>query len=199
MSLFILIIAITALVSFLAFSDNRLMDKLILWPARMHEPVQYYRLLTSGFIHADWTHLLFNMISLYFVGEFAFYVLGKWFLLLYLAGIVVASLPSFLKNRNNYYYRSLGASGGVSAVMFFFIYFLPWQKIYLMFLPGLGIPAILFGVLYLASEVFMSRRSESNINHDAHIWGAVFGVVFALIKDPTHGGYLIHTLTNPVF
>jgi membrane associated rhomboid family serine protease len=162
----------------------------------MNDPQEYYRLLTSGFIHADWNHLIFNMVSLYFIGSSAESILGMGFLTLYLTGIIVSSLPSFLKHRNNSYYRSLGASGGVAAIMFFFIYFAPWSKLYIIFLP-IGIPAILFGVLYLVYEAYMAKKGGSTMNHDAHFWGAVYGLVYALIIDPTHGKLFLHAVLNP--
>lgn len=192
-----LVVAITAIISIIAFSNNALTDKLILWPRRMDNPAEYYRLLTSGFIHADWMHLMFNMFTLYSIGLFAEMVLGFGFLTLYLTGIIVASLPSFLKNRNNGYYRSLGASGGVSAVIFFFIYNRPWHKIYLFGTEAFGIAAILFGAIYLGSEIYMSKRGGGNVNHDAHIWGAVYGFLYALITDPSHGQDFLRAIAHP--
>lgn len=197
MTLTILVVAITVVISIMAFSNNALTDKLILWPRRMDKPQEYYRLLTSGFIHADWNHLLFNMFTLYFIGQFAESVLGFGFISLYLTGIIAASLPSFLKNRHNAYYRSLGASGGVSAIVFLFIYFEPWGRIGIMFIPGIRIPAILFGALYLMYEIYMSKRGGGNVNHDAHIWGSVYGLVYAFITDPTHGQYFLQAIMNP--
>ena len=129
MSYTIIIIVITVLLSIAAFNNEEIHDKLILWPRRMDNPAEYYRLLTSGFIHADWGHLFFNMYALYCFGQsvemtFGYlHVSSVLFLLLYLSGIVIASLPSYMKNRNNSYYRSLGASGGVASVIFFIIYF----------------------------------------------------------------------------
>ena len=196
MNLTILTIAVTSVISILAFSNNTLIDKLILWPRRMDSPEEYYRLLTAGFIHADWNHLLFNMFTLYFIGVYAESMLGFGFFTLYLTGIIVSSLPSFLKNRNNSYYRSLGASGGVSAVVFFFIYFQPWNTIRIMFLP-IDIYCIVFGGLYLASEIYMSKRGGGNVNHDAHIWGAVYGFAYAILIDPSHGIDFINTITHP--
>jgi membrane associated rhomboid family serine protease len=187
----IIIIVITVLVSMAAFSNEEVYSRLILWPKIMHKPSEYYRLLSSGFIHADWGHLFFNMLTLYFFGrivEVSFAELGMplLFLILYLAGIVVASMPSFLKNKNNDYYRSLGASGGVSSVLFASVYFSPWDKIYFYFIP-IGIPAIIFSVLYLVYSAYMERKGGDNINHNAHFWGAIFGFMFAFVFDPTHG------------
>lgn len=184
------LVVITVLISLAAFNDQRFTDKLILWPARMHRPDEYYRLLTSGFIHADWMHLFFNMFTMFFMGRFvesAFMAYGitPWlYVLMYLAGIIVASLPSFYKHRNNPYYRSLGASGGVAAVLFSSVYFSPWSQIYIFFIP---MPNILFAILYLVYSVYMTRKGSSTINHDAHFWGAVFGFLFTLAIEPSHG------------
>jgi membrane associated rhomboid family serine protease len=196
MSFTLITVIITVAISIAAFNNDNLVNKLILWPRYMNDPQEYYRLLTSGFIHADWNHLIFNMVSLYFIGSSAESILGMGFLTLYLTGIIVSSLPSFLKHRNNSYYRSLGASGGVAAIMFFFIYFAPWSKLYIIFLP-IGIPAILFGVLYLVYEAYMAKKGGSTMNHDAHFWGAVYGLVYALIIDPTHGKLFLNAVLNP--
>lgn len=196
MSFTLITVIITVAISIAAFKNESLVNKLILWPRYMHDPQEYYRLLTSGFIHADWNHLIFNMVSLYFIGSSAESILGMGFLTLYLTGIIISSLPSFLKHRNNSYYRSLGASGGVAAIMFFFIYFAPWSKLYIIFLP-IGIPAILFGVLYLVYEAYMAKKGGGTMNHDAHFWGAVYGLVYALIIDPTHGKLFINAVLNP--
>src|ERR1035437_2102232 len=159
MSFTIIIIAITVLISIAAFNNVALMNKLILWPKQMSSPEEYYRLITSGFIHNDWNHLIFNMLTLYFFGTNAEMIFGQLsygilFIILYLTGIIIASLPSFLKNRNNSYYRSLGASGGVSAIIFFSIYYFPWSRIYFFFIP-IGIPSIIFAILYLIYSAFM--------------------------------------------
>ncbi len=196
MSFTLITVILTVAISIAAFNNENLVNKLILWPRYMNDPQEYYRLLTSGFIHADWNHLIFNMVSLYFIGSSAESILGMGFLTLYLTGIIISSLPSFLKHRKNSYYRSLGASGGVAAIMFFFIYFAPWSKLYIIFLP-IGIPAMLFGVLYLVYEAYMAKKGGGTMNHDAHFWGAVYGLVYALIIDPTHGKLFINAALNP--
>jgi membrane associated rhomboid family serine protease len=199
MSYTLIIIAITVLVSLAAFSSTELYNKLILWPAHMHNnPAEYHRLISSGFIHADYSHLLFNMFTLYSFGQFVelyFQELNihNLYLVLYLSGIVVASFPSFWKHRNNSYYRSLGASGGVAAVIFSSVYFEPWARIY-----GF-IPSIVFAVIYLIYCAYSSRRGGSNINHDAHFWGSVYGFVFTLIFDPSHGQIFIYQLQHGSF
>lgn len=198
----ITLVIITALLSIAAFNDTRLSERLILWPARMQRAKEYYRLLTSGFIHADWMHLAFNMFTLFFMGQFVeqafiMYGLTPWlYVLMYLAGIVVASLPSFYKHRDNPYYRSLGASGGVASVLFASVYFAPWTTIRIFFIP---MPNILFAVLYLIYSAYMSRRSSDRINHDAHFWGAVWGFVFTLAIEPSHGRMFLLQLQSMSF
>ena len=182
------------------------MDKLLLWPARMKSFTEAYRLLTAGFVHADYMHLGFNMITLYFFGDYlqqAFAViLGPEkavpaFLALYLAGIIVSCIPSWIKKRDNPDYRSLGASGGVAAIIFAMIYLAPWSKIYLFF--AIGIPSVLFAVLYLIYTAYMAKTGRGYVNHDAHLWGSVFGLVFMVFVDPSHGMSFIELLKNPHF
>lgn len=197
----IILVVITVLTSLAGFNDERLINRLILWPSRMRSPGESHRLLSSGFIHADGAHLFFNMFTLFFIGssvETAYEYRASWllYLVLYLAGIVVASLPSFLKNRENSYYRSLGASGGVAAVLFASVYFSPWASIYIYFVK---LPSILFAVLYLAYSVYMSRRGGDNVNHNAHFWGAIFGFLFTLAVDPDHGRQFFAEITHPNF
>jgi membrane associated rhomboid family serine protease len=201
----IIIVIATALLSYRAFSDERLFNKLVLWPKKMDNPSEYYRLLTCGFIHADMMHLVFNMFTLYFFGQvieqaYDTFGIGKaLFILLYLSGIVVASLPSYLKHRNDSYYRSLGASGGVAAIVFSFVYFAPWEKIYLFGIEFLGVPGIILALAYLGYSVYMSRKGGTYVNHDAHFWGSVYGFVFTLAVDPDHGQRFFYQLTHPHF
>jgi len=202
MSYTLIIVLVTVLTSLAAFNNENLNQKLILWPRRMDNPAEYHRLLTSGFIHADYMHLIFNMLALFLFGrnvEVFFALSGipvVLFPVLYLAGIVAASLPSFAKHRNDSYYRSLGASGGVAAVLFAFIYFAPWATIFVMFIP---MPAIVGAVGYLIYSAYMSRQQRDNINHDAHFWGAVFGFVFTLLFAPDHGQNFLTNLLHPQF
>jgi membrane associated rhomboid family serine protease len=178
------LMAINLIVSFIGFSNIDLINKTILWPYQMQKEKQWYRFITSGFIHADWMHLAFNMFTLYFFGRaveayFNAFDLGGnlSYLLLYFLGMVVASLPSFIKNKENYDYRSLGASGAVSAVVFACILFNPWGTIIIYVIP---MPFIVYAVLYLVYCVYMSKRGGDYINHDAHLWGSLFGLLFTL-------------------
>jgi membrane associated rhomboid family serine protease len=179
----IILIILTALLSFSAFNNQKLYGDLILYPPAVNRG-QYYRFLTSGFIHADMQHLLFNMLTLYFFGEAIEGLLtafvGKWaFLTLYLGAIVVSDIPSYLKNRHNAHYASLGASGGVSAIVFAYILFAPWS--WFAFPP---VPAIVFGIGYMWYSIYMSKKGTDNVNHDAHLWGALFGIAFIFINMP---------------
>jgi membrane associated rhomboid family serine protease len=180
------------------------MDDLIFWPPAISIRHQYYRFITCGLIHADFLHLGFNMLTLYFFGRILeVYYRGHlglqhyWYLVLYISALVVANIPSYLKRRDDYNYRSLGASGAVCAVMFAFILMDPWEKLYLF--GALPMPAILYAVIFLAYSVYMSKRGGDNVNHDAHFWGAIYGVVFTIVLRPTVISTFINELQNPRF
>ena len=195
------LVIITVLISIAAFNDERLTDRLILWPRRMTSPNEYYRLLSSGFIHADTMHLLFNMFTLYFIGTsvelmFSTFVTPWLFVLMYLTGIVAASLPSFSKHRHDPYYRSLGASGGVAAVLFSAVYLEPWAVMRVM---GIPMPSILFAVAYLIYSAYSSKKGRDNVNHDAHFWGAVYGFLFTFMIEPSHGKMFFYQIIRPHF
>ena len=197
----LLLIAATVLVSWLAFHNPRLADRLILWPPAIQRQHQYDRLVTHGFIHADFQHLLFNMITLYFFGRlierfFAAYIGEVGFLLFYLSALVVAILPTYIGHRSDAGYRSLGASGAVSAVLFAFILLQPWSMIYVFFLP---LPAIVYGVLYVGYSIWMDRQGRDNVNHSAHLWGAGYGVLFTLLLEPRVGPAFLQGLMQPSF
>jgi membrane associated rhomboid family serine protease len=188
LSLTIVLVAATVLVSWLAFNNPKLLDRLILWPPAIDRQKQYDRLLTHGFIHADFQHLLFNMITLFFFGRaiepmFVDRIGLLGFLGFYLSAIVVAILPSYMQHIHDARYRSLGASGAVSAVMFSFILFSPWSKIYFFPFP-FGIPAVLYAVFYVGYTIWMERRGGDNINHSAHLVGGAYGVAFTLLAMP---------------
>jgi len=186
LSITLIIIILTALVSLQSFSNARMKERLIFHPYTIAREDQYYRFLTHGFIHANWEHLLINMYVLYIFGEFleaAFKSIFPSpygplvFLFVYLTAIVVSSLPSYFKHREDPYYGALGASGATSAMVFGFILFNPWE--WFLFPP---LPAILFGLAYLWYSNYMGRRSMDNIGHDAHFWGALYGLVATLLS-----------------
>ena len=197
-SLTIVIVAITVLVSWRAFNDRALMERMILWPPAVERRKQYDRLLGYGFVHADWMHLLFNMITLWSFGTavesvFSEMITPLGFVLFYLSAIVVSILPTYITHRKDPNYRSLGASGGVSAVLFAFILFDPWSKLIIFPIP-VPIPAFLFALLYVGYSIWMDRRGRDNVNHSAHLWGAVYGVLFTVLLEPRILGHFTQTL-----
>lgn len=197
------LIAVTVIVSWQAWQQPRLLDRLILWPPAVDRHRQYDRLLTHGFIHADWGHLLFNMITLYSFGStmeryFADRITSVGYLLFYLSAVVVAILPTYMRHKHDAHYRSLGASGAVSAVLFAFILLSPWSSIYVFLIP-IGIPAIVYAVLYVAYSIWMDKRGGDNINHSAHLWGGLYGVMFTLLQDPGQAGRFLQRLAGPGF
>lgn len=203
------LIAFTALISITAFNKQDWFLKLQFNPYQVYHRKQWYRLLTHGFLHANWMHLIVNMIVLYFFGPYVEnyikFILGTdlqpWFrlvyLLFYFAGIVIASLASLYRHKDDVWYNAVGASGAVSAVIFCFIFFNPWEKIY--FYGILPVPGIIMGVLYLIYSQYMSKRESDNINHDAHLTGAIFGFVFPLLIDFRLIHYFIDQLTSISF
>jgi len=198
----LLLIGITALVSWMAFNNRALADRLILWPPAIDRHKQYDRLVTYGFLHADFAHLLFNMITLFFFGRMIetlmLKITGHWwvYLLFYLSALVVSILPSYLKNQKNPNYLSLGASGAVSAVLFAFILVSPWSLIFVFFIPA---PAILYGVFYVGYSIWMDKKGGDRINHSAHLSGAAFGVLFMLCMEPRVLQVFLGQLMNPRF
>lgn len=195
------IIILTSIISVLAFNSHKLMDDLIFWPPAVHMRHQYYRFITCGLIHADFMHLAFNMFTLYFFGKaLENYYMGElglqhyYFLILYISALVSANIPTYLKRRDDYNYRSLGASGAVCAVLFAFILIRPWDTIYLYFIK---MPAILYAVLFLAYSIYMSKRGGDNVNHDAHLWGALFGILFTAAVSPGVIPSFINELAHP--
>jgi len=191
----ILIIVLTSLFSIAAFNRPELMYKYNFNPYQIIHRKQWYRIITHAFLHANGEHLIINMLVLYSFGTAIDYYFYQYigsngallFLGLYFGGIIASSLYSLIKEKDNYNYSAIGASGAVSAVTFASIFFAPLSKIYFMaFLP---IPGILFGVLYLAYSYYMGKKSMDNIGHDAHFWGAVFGFVFPVMVKP---GLLMH-------
>ena len=195
------LIGITCLVSWMAFNNRKLMDRLILWPPAIDQHRQYDRLVTYGFIHGDFMHLLFNMVTLFFFGQqieqLMTRVMGVWvYPVFYVSALVVSILPTYLKNQKNPNYLSLGASGAVSAVLFAFVFLAPWSTNGKMFIP---MPAIVFAVLYVGYSIWMDRRGGDRINHSAHLAGAAYGVLFMAIMEPRVLGIFLQQLGNPSF
>jgi len=204
MSLTIVLIAVTCLVSFPAFKNREMLDKFKDYPYMANKKGEYYRLLTCGFLHANEAHLFVNMYTFWIFGTFVEDTFLVWFgdlygrlifLVFYLLNIVFANIPSLLKHKNNPQYSAVGASGAVSGILFIFILMRPWSILELFFI--LPIPAILFGVLYLAYSSYASKNDiHSRIGHDAHFYGAVFGIVGVLILQPSVLSTFLERLIN---
>lgn len=197
-----IIIILTVLISIMAFNNRELINKLIYSPYDVKHYKRYTGIIGHILVHADWGHLAFNMLSLYFLGDVLLNAPGGvyqdvngglifeygevkgqlHFTMLYLFGALFATLIPYVRNQDNPNYRSLGASGAVSAVIFAAILWNPGMKLMLFFIP-IPIPAFIFGPMYLLFEYFMDRRGGTGIAHDAHIGGALFGVFYVLITN----------------
>jgi membrane associated rhomboid family serine protease len=192
------IFALTIGASLLAFNNEGIYGKWMLHPYSIYRKKNVFTLITSGLIHKDWMHLIFNMLSYFF---FAFMLetrIGHWqFGVLYVASLVLSDQPSVAKHKNEYWYHSLGASGAVSAVIFSFIVYEPMTKMMIMPLP-IPIPALLFGVLYLVYCHYASKHARDNVNHDAHFFGALCGVFITAILHPEVLPQFIHQLSAGV-
>lgn len=210
-TLTLIIIIFTCIISYQGFNDSRMKGKFSMHPASVNEFGQYYRLLTSGFLHGNWMHLGVNMYVLYIFGESLeiFFLrefgelLGRLlFLLLYLGAIIFSSIPSYLQHKNNQYYSALGASGGVAAILFALLVVYPWGQLSLILIP-IKFYFVVYGVAYLFYESYMSKKGNDNIGHDAHISGAIFGltgmILITYILKPELIDKYIYGLTHPPF
>ncbi len=176
----------TGIISYQAFNNPAMRQRLIFHPFSVKKSGEMYRFLSHGFVHGNWTHLLINLFVLYQFGEvieqlFVQLVFGQAmgrlvFLLFYISAIVVSAIPAYLKHQNNSYYGSLGASGATSGLVFIYIMLDPWQ--WFLFPP---LPAVILAVAYLWYSSYMSKRASDNIAHDAHLYGAVYGLIFAIV------------------
>jgi membrane associated rhomboid family serine protease len=184
----LIILLLTCVISFTAFSNERLTNNLIFYPPAVTNNNQWYRFITCGLIHADFLHLAFNMYTFYIFGNLVertfveiFDASGKaLYTIMYVASLVACLLPTYFKHKNDGYYRSLGASGAVSAVIFAGIILYPTMGLRIFPIP-LDIPAFIFGPLYLIVSAYLAKKGHGNINHSAHIWGAVFGILFLIV------------------
>jgi membrane associated rhomboid family serine protease len=198
-----LIIGITALISYVALNNQNLLQKLMFNAVLVKENRQFYRMLTSGFVHNDYGHLFFNMLTLFFFGPPVEYIMTELiglpkftFPLFYLTAIAVSEIPSYIKHKANPNYWSLGASGATSAVTFALILIKPWMLIYIKFIP---LPAIIYGVGYLAYSAYMSKKGGDNIGHSAHLFGALFGIVGFIALYPKVVEVFLQEIQNPNF
>ncbi len=194
----IMVLGITLLFSLYGLLVNgKLIEICMLHPYDIVRKKNIYTILTSGLIHADFGHLLFNMLTFFF---FSFmlervYIGTIPFLILYFFGLILSDIPTIIKNRNNPSYYSLGASGAISAVLFCWIIYNPTSHINIMLFP-FGIPAFVFGPLYLIYCTYAGNRGWGNINHDAHFYGAVTGIIFAFLLNHEEAMQLFPKIMN---
>ena len=191
-----IIFIFTIVTSIYAFNDHVLYGKFMLHPYSVYRKNKLYTLITSGMVHANWMHLIFNMFTFFFFAFKLEATIGHWqFGLIYLLGMILSDLPSVVKHKNDFWYNSLGASGAISAVLFSYILFYPFSTLMIFPLP-IPIWACLFGILYLIYCAYMSKNSRDNINHDAHFFGAIAGVLITVILEPRIVPHFIGTLMN---
>jgi len=190
-SLTTVLIGVTVICSILAFSRPRLLERWMFFPYQIKQRNQWDRFILSGFIHTNYTHLLFNLFTFYFFGgvverffkfQFGLELGGLIFVGFYLIALVVSDIPTFIKQQNSPYYKALGASGGTSAMVFASIVLMPLSDICLFGL--LCLPGFLLGGFFLIYSYVKGKQGQDNINHDAHLYGAIFGIVCILLLSP---------------
>lgn len=190
MSVTILLIILISVITYFAWQKDGLQEKLLFHPYSVKHRNEYYRFITGGFVHSGWMHLIFNMFTLYFFGAFLELLFNEMFgsegfaylLLLFLLGVIISDIPTYLKYKDAPHYRSVGASGGVASVLFASIMFFPANDLCLYGI--VCIPGFILGPLFLIYSYYQGKRMADNINHDAHFYGALFGVAFSVFVDP---------------
>ena len=200
MSLTLIIVIITAVISIRAFNNPDLFNKLKYNPYQITRRQEWFRLVTYGFVHGDWNHLIINMLVLFSFGKILEYYFALYFgsgskiyfLIFYFSSLILSCGYSFFRHKNDNWYNAVGASGAVSAVLFATIFFSPWEKILLMGI--VPIPGIVFALLYLSYTVYMGRKGVDNVGHDAHFIGSVYGFIFPLIVNPSLWNNFINEL-----
>lgn len=203
MSVLTILLLVIGGTSVLAWQKPELLSKLLFNPYIVDQRKEYYRFVSSGFVHSDIPHLGFNLYVLYTFGEAIEIAFGElfgatWafhFIALFVLGVIVSEVPTFFKHRKSPYYNSLGASGGVASVVFAFIFLFPKAEFSFLFIP-IGFPALLYGVGYLAYSSYQEKKNNDNINHSAHLWGSVFGVVYLIVLKPSLVPYFFEQVIN---
>jgi len=181
----LVILVVTIIVSVIGLGSPKVIERSLLRPYLVAHGSGYWGLLTSGFVHANVAHMIFNLITLYSFGFRLEGAIGSFnFVALYFAALLISGIGTCFKHRNDPAYASLGASGAILGVLFASIVYFPRQSLYILPLP-VPIPAPLFAVGYLAYSWYSSRQAKGQINHDAHIFGALTGLAFVLVTDPT--------------
>lgn len=197
-----IIFVITIVTSLFAFYNAELYGKFMLHPYSVSRGQKLYTLITSGLIHRDWMHLLMNMLSYYFFAfqlERIFVSASSWghiqFGMLYIVSLVLSDMGSIVKHKDHFWYNSLGASGAICAVLFSYILFFPLTTLMIIPIP-VPIPAVLYGILFLAYCVYASKNAQDSINHEAHFLGAIAGLLITIILYPHIIGHFISQFTG---
>lgn len=176
------------------FGNTKLIERCVFRPYWFLRRRQYDTIVLSTLVHADLMHLIFNMVTFYFFGFLLERAIGSThFLVLYFAGLLISHIGTYFKHRNNPEYSTLGASGAISAILFAAIVFFPDQKLIIFPIP-IPIPAPLFGIGYLAYTWYSARNPRGRINHDAHLGGAITGLVYVALIAPGAYGYFFANL-----
>lgn len=192
MSVAIALCIITGLISYQGFQNRSIVEKLKHHPVSEHQKKEYYRMLSSGFVHGGWLHLLINLFVLWqfgtivereYQGIFGQFLGPIMFLLMYLSAIVIADLPTYFKHQNNPSYAAIGASGAVSGVVFSYVLFHPWAQLALYGI--IPFRAIVGAIAYLIYSSWASKTRNDGIDHSAHFWGAIYGILFTVISQPS--------------
>lgn len=190
-SITLIICVLTFLISYQAFNDRKLFENLKHFPYVESRRKEFYRMVTSGFVHGSWMHLLINLFVLYQFGGIVEHLYGQifgksmggiMFTLMYISTLIVADIPSYLKHKNNPHYGAIGASGAVSGIVFIYVLFAPWELLYLYAI--LPVPSIIAAIAYVVYSSWASKNRNDNIGHDAHLYGALFGVIFTIVVYP---------------
>jgi membrane associated rhomboid family serine protease len=185
-SITLVLIIMTGLISYQAFSNADMRQKLMFHPYTIRQNGEYHRFLTHGFVHANWQHLLINMfvfwqfgtiIEYYFDSIFGNAIGPVVFVVFYLSGFIISAIPAYFQHQSNPSYAAVGASGATSAMLMAYVFFGPWE--WFVFPP---LPAIVLAIGYLWYSSYMEKRGNDNIAHGAHFWGAVYGVLFIIVS-----------------
>jgi membrane associated rhomboid family serine protease len=192
MTITLILIALNVVISLAAlYGDQRIFEAGLLRPYRTVRKQTWYEVITSGFLHASFSHLLVNMFVLFFFGLVMEQTLGgAHYLALYFSGLIFSSLPSLIQYNDDPNYATVGASGAVESVLFSYIFIFPTEKIIIILLP-IPIPAWVFGIAFLAYSVYESKRGVGNVNHGAHIAGAIWGILYLILFVPNSVDHIL--------
>lgn len=190
-------------ISLYTWNNQHVHHKMLMNPYKVFNDNEWWRMITSGFIHSGYAHLGFNMFTFYFFGgitEVVFQqILGKQtgmilYVIFFVSAIIISDLPVAWKNRNNPGYNSLGASGAVSAMVFSSILYFPLNKICLFGI--ICMPGFILGALYVIYSYSQGKKMSDNINHEAHLYGAIYGMIFSLAVYPESGSQFVEQILS---